>query len=241
MTFYAEDLAYCHHVGFSDPRLPRAIIALLRDRGVLGGTVVDLGCNGGHLLAALAAADFTAIGVDLSAPALAIAKATAPAASLHQGDIGVFDIPTANAVTAIGEVMCYLNDAGKHALQDDRILARIHGSLAPGGMLLFDIVVRDPSRRFQYRNRRDGRDWRIDHGVRENRDGTRLYRDIVIDRRVDGAWRRSRETHRLFLHSRQEIADRLRRCRFSVELSDAIGPVANLPRRVAFICRKAAC
>ncbi|MEC8775365.1 MAG: hypothetical protein VXX79_11005 [Pseudomonadota bacterium] len=49
MTFYAEDLAYCHHAAFADSRLPPAVLTMLREFGIEGCTVVDLGCNGGHL------------------------------------------------------------------------------------------------------------------------------------------------------------------------------------------------
>ncbi|MBG03066.1 MAG: hypothetical protein CMM59_03200 [Rhodospirillaceae bacterium] len=241
MTFYAEDLAYCHHVGFADSRLPPAVLALLREFGIGGGTVLDLGCNGGHLLAALTTAGFKAIGVDVSAPALALAAETAPQAELHCADIGDFTFPSAHAVTALGEVMFYLTKDGRHALKNNIVLERIYRALAPGGMFLFDIVARDPANRFQYRNRRAEHDWRIDHGVHENRDGTRLHRDIAIDRQVSGRWRRSRETHRLYLHDPDKIAQRLQQCGFSVDMADRIGPVETLPRRVAFICRKAAC
>ena len=50
-----------------------------------------------------------------------------------------------------------------------------------------------------------------------------------------------RETHRVRLHAPGKIAQRLQQCGFSVDMADAIGPVETLPRRVAFICRKAAC
>ena len=73
MTFYAEDLGYFHHAAFADSRLPPAVLAMLREFGIEGCTVVDLGCNGGHLLVALTTAGFKAIGVDVSAPALALA------------------------------------------------------------------------------------------------------------------------------------------------------------------------
>ena len=73
MTFYAEDLANCHHAAFADSRLPPAVLTMLREFGIEGCTVVDLGCNGGHLLVALTTAGFKAIGVDVSAPALALA------------------------------------------------------------------------------------------------------------------------------------------------------------------------
>jgi len=67
-------LAYCHHVGFSNPRLPGAVIGALRENGIADGLIVDLGCNGGHLLAALTQSGYGTIGIDLSAAALALAE-----------------------------------------------------------------------------------------------------------------------------------------------------------------------
>ena len=64
---------------------------------------------------------------------------------------------------------------------------------------------------------------------------------FAIDHQVGGRLRRSRETHRLYLHTPYKIAHRLQQCGFSVYMANAIGPVEPLPRRVAFICRKVAC
>ncbi|MEC8776970.1 MAG: class I SAM-dependent methyltransferase [Pseudomonadota bacterium] len=46
---------------------------MLREFEIEVYTVVDLACNGGHLLVALTTAGFKLIGVDVSAPALALA------------------------------------------------------------------------------------------------------------------------------------------------------------------------
>ncbi len=92
-AFYAEDLAYCHHVGFTDPNLPPAVIRVLRENGITHGRVIDLGCNGGTLLAALLAAGFAPVGVEISAAALAIAAETAPGVRLHREAAGGFRLP----------------------------------------------------------------------------------------------------------------------------------------------------
>ena len=239
--FYAEDLAYCHHVGFADPLLPSAIIDVLRAHGVMDGTVVDLGCNGGHLLAALLERGYAAVGIDVSDAALEIAAREAPGAAIHHCDAQSFEWPECAAVTALGEVLCYAPDGGPDTLADDTTLARIHQALAPGGLLLFDIIVQDDTQIFRYRNRRDGGDWVLEHAVSEDIIRRRLRRDIVLDRRVKGTWRRSRETHHLVLHPTADIVRRLRALGFDVTVSDRFGSVRTLPRRVAFICRKSPC
>ena len=111
---------------FADSRLPPAVLAMLREFGIEGCTVVDLGCNGGHLLVALTTAGFKAVGVDVSAPALALAaeKKTTPQAELHCADISDFTFASAHTVTALGNVMCYQIKDGRHALKNNIVLNR---------------------------------------------------------------------------------------------------------------------
>lgn len=239
--FYAEDLAYCHHVGFANPQLPGAVVAALQKKQVRDGCVVDLGCNGGHLLAALSQAGFDPVGVDLSAPALQLAAVTAPQALLVQGDIATYPLPNCSAVTAMGEVFCYTPTDGADALSRPAFAPSIFDALRPGGVLIFDIVIRDDAHPFHYRRRHEGHDWVIDHAVSEDLSSHRLRRRIALDRCVDGIWRRSRETHFLHIHDRDDIARQLRGVGFDVEMSTRIGEVEMLPRRAAFICRKPTC
>ena len=107
---------------------------MLREFGIEGCTVVDLGCNGGHLLVALTTAGFKAIGVDVSAPALALAAETTPQAELHCADISDFPFASARTVTALGDVICYQIKDGRHALKNNIVLDRIYRVLAPGGI-----------------------------------------------------------------------------------------------------------
>ena len=130
---------------------------MLREFGIEGCTVVDLGCNGGHLLVALTTAGFKAIGVDVSAPALALAAETTPQAELHCADISDFPFVSARTVTALGDVICYQIKDGRYALKNNIVLDRIYRVLAPGG-IFFDVVAHDPANRYQYRNRRAGHD-----------------------------------------------------------------------------------
>lgn len=236
--FYEEDLAYCHHVGFADRNLPAAVLSLLQQQAVTHGTVFDLGCNGGHLLAALHAAGYSPIGVDISAAAIAIAKTVAPGADLRVQNIATLEFSPCVAVTALGEVLCYAPDGRADSLSDDRLISRVFDALRPGGVFLFDSMIRDDARAFQYRNRRVAPDWTLEHAVREDIQLHRLYRDITLDRRVGGHWRRSRETHSLSVYSQDDIMGRLRDVGFIVEPAKRIGEIPTLPRRTAFICRK---
>src|SRR5690242_7955471 len=109
---YKEDLAYIHHVGFSG--LSRGatpwVLETLRKAGIQNGTVVELGCGSGLLLAALAEAGYHAIGVDASAPILEIARSIAPAATLIHASLYEMEMPRCSAVVAVGEGLNYVAD-----------------------------------------------------------------------------------------------------------------------------------
>jgi len=240
-NFYSEEMAYCHHVGFSNPRLPDAVIGARRENGIADGLIIDLGCNGGHLLVALAQSGYATIGVDLSAAALALTENLAPSATRYHGDAAEFALPRCLAIAALGEVLCYTSEAATDTLADDDFLQSSFTALSPGGVLLFDIVIGDNTNPFHYRRRHTGKDWRIDHTVSEDLRTRRLRRDIRLDQHIDGSWRRSRETHWLKLHCESGLIASLRQVGFKTAVSNRIGDVAMLPRRAAFICRKPTC
>ncbi|MED6311353.1 MAG: class I SAM-dependent methyltransferase [Pseudomonadota bacterium] len=82
---------------------------------------------------ALATAGFKAVGVDVSARALALAAETTPQAKLHCANISDFTFASAHTVTTLGDVMCYQIKDGHHALKNNIVLDRIYRVLAPGG------------------------------------------------------------------------------------------------------------
>ena len=64
-AFYAEDLAYIHHAGFTDMAREAApyLLKRLREAGIANGLVVDLGCGSGVWVAKLVAAGHRPIGI----------------------------------------------------------------------------------------------------------------------------------------------------------------------------------
>ena len=228
-------------VWFANPLLPAAVIGALRENGIADGLIIDLGCNGGHLLTALAQSGYATISIDLFAAALALTENLAPSATLYHRDVAEFTLPRCAAIAALGEVLCYTSEAGTDTLADDDFLQSSFTALSPGGVLLFDIVIRDNANPFHYRRRHTGKDWRIDHTVSEDLGAHRLRRDIVLDRHIDGSWRRSRETHWLKIHCKSDLITRLRQVGFETAISNRIGDAEMLPRRSAFICRKPTC
>ena len=105
---YGEDFAYIHDVGHGDfaRRAAPGLLRILAASGHPGGCVVDLGCGSGLWAAALRAAGYEVLGIDLSAAIVAIARARVPEATF----VGCSDaaIPSAVAGQCHGSVrkMC---------------------------------------------------------------------------------------------------------------------------------------
>ena len=114
-------MASCQVRGF---RLPPAVLAMLREfsRGLRRGRPR---LQRRTSLVALATAGFKAVGVDVSAQALALAAETTPQAKLHCANISDFTFASAHTVTALGDVMCYQIKDGRHALKNNIVLDRL--------------------------------------------------------------------------------------------------------------------
>ena len=88
---------------------------------------------------------FRAVGVDGSSAALSFAVTVAHGAGLLYSYAEAFDPPFCRAVTAIGEVLCYLSKDDRDALLEIAFLPRVFDALSLGGLLIFDVDA-NPSR-----------------------------------------------------------------------------------------------
>lgn len=235
---YEEDLAYIHHAGFSDfaRRASPWVLATLQKAGIRDGTIVELGCGSGILLAALGEAGYRAVGVDASAAILDIARSTAPAATLIHASLYDVPLPRCAAVIAMGEGLSYVSDFEPPPAAG--LFARIASALDPGGLLLFDVMVRGRETATPYRTWFSGSDWAslvevvpipAEHG---------LSRAITTFRLVHGAYRRGYEEHKVHLFSQSRLVEELEQAGFRVRVSRSYGPVALGPGRRLFLCRK---
>ena len=137
-SYYRDDLARVHHLGFgfhADRCAPGILAALtpIRDRN---GLVLELGCGGGHLTRHLVAAGHRVIATDASPSMLAIARATTQGAEdIQQIILPDTPLPAADAIVAVGHVLNYLEneDAIRKALL---LIAR---ALRADGILALDI------------------------------------------------------------------------------------------------------
>ena len=236
---YDEDLAYIHHVGFSN--LARGatpwVLEALHKAGIQDGTIVELGCGSGLLLAALADAGYRAVGVDASAPMLEIAKSTAPAATLLHASLYDVEIPRCAAVVAMGEGLNYVADFDAPPPTAD-LFARIASALEPDGLLIFDVMVGVRDTTGPYRTWASGDDWACLVEVFPDPVHRRLKREITTFRLVDGGYRRGQEEHRVHLFSRGELIQQLEAAGFRVRVRRSYGSTRLGPGRRLFLCRK---
>jgi len=192
VALYARDLAEIHDAGyggFAQTAAP-GLLRRLERAGIRSGLVVDLGCGSGIWARALTDAGYDVLGVDESAEMLRIARRKAPRARFEQASVLDYRPPPCQAITALGEVLCYA------------------GSLAPlrrtGGarLLLFDVAT--PARAGTAgRSFAAGDGWVLCNEV--SAEGDALTRRIITFTRAGRAWRRADEEHVLRLFEPADV------------------------------------
>lgn len=221
--YYGAAQAAIHHERFGHLAAMAAadLLASLRDAGHSTGTVVDLGCGSGILARIVGDAGYDVVGVDLSDDMVALARAEAPDADLRAGSIHDVDLPAGSVgLTAIGEVLNYATDerAGLDAV--DRLAARVHDALVPGGTWLLDLS--GPGRggplggyhRFHQAER-----WCL--GMIATETDERMDREITSFWEAEpGRYERVEEHHVLRLYEPGEVAARLTAAGFDVVVED---------------------
>jgi SAM-dependent methyltransferase len=246
--FYGPDLAHIHHTGFADfsQRAAPGLLAALRRAGIRSETVVDLGCGGGQWLAALSRAGYDPIGIEIS-PALAkLARREAPRARVRVGSIYTEALPRCDAVTSLSEVLGYL-PAGVRVPSFATFFRRVARSLRPGGLFVFDLILRNPRTPLHTRNYRIDevdQSWAVLAETTEDPRRHRLTRDITTFRRVGSAcgpgatYRRTHEVHHVRVPTRAEILRALATAGFTTRTSRRYGRLPLAPHRLAFFARR---
>lgn len=106
-----------------------------------GKSVLDLGCGGGFMSEALARRGAHVIGVDPSAPAIAIAKKHAEASGLAiDYRVGAGE-GLQVAGSSVDIVVCV--DVLEHVENLDSVIDEVRRVLKPGGLFLFDTINRN--------------------------------------------------------------------------------------------------
>lgn len=239
---YDRDLAYVHDVGFGVFARDAApgIVGLLRAARIRGGLVVDLGCGSGILAAELLRAGYDVVGVDMSGAMLRIARERASGARFVRASLLDYEIPQCDAVTAIGEVVCYALDARASRTRLVALFRRVYSALRPGGVFLFDVA--EPGRGSDSANERYWLkdDWAMLRKASEDEKRRTLTREMTVFRRVGKLYRRSDEVHRLRLYPREKIRTLLEDIGFRVRLLDRYGEEPFARSLVGFAATKSA-
>ncbi len=237
---YREDLAYIHDVGFADLARDAAALLLgeLAAAGHRSGTVVDLGCGSGALAAHLCDAGYRVLGIDVSEAMVALARARAPKAEFRVGSSVSADLPRCVAVAATGEVLNYGFDPGNDDRARAALFGRMHDTLVPGGLFLFDVAGPGRAKPGRQRTRAEGAGWAVEVETDLDASAGVLTRHITTSRRVGGSDRQDVEVHRLVLLDPRNVLAALRAAGFDARMIPGHG-ATPLPEGLAvFLCRR---
>jgi cyclopropane fatty-acyl-phospholipid synthase-like methyltransferase len=244
---YSDDLAYIHDVGFGDfaERAAPEVIRILHTGGIRPSTlraprIVEVGCGGGALARRLCDRGYDVVGFDVSPAMIRLARAKAPGAHFRVRSLTDARLPRCDAVVAIGEVITYVgaDRAGAGlATSVRRFFARVHAALEPGGLFIFDFIE-SAQRRTYPATSRGGRDWALVSRADLDRSGRILTRRMVTIRKVGKHFRGSQETHRVRVHSRQDMAAALADAGFAARMSRAYGRYRLMAGDVAVVAEK---
>jgi SAM-dependent methyltransferase len=236
-VFYGPDQARIHDARFGG--LARDAAALVLGRLAAGsGTVVDLGCGSGIFSAAMTAAGFDTVGVDLSPDMVALARIAVPGGDFRVGSVHDFAIPAgAVAVVALGEVLNYATDtrAGLDAL--GLLAARVYDALPAGGLFVFDVSTPGRGGPDGTRDRfHDDPDWSL--GMHSVEHAGTLERAITIFVRDGKTYRRVDEHHVLRLFREDDVTRVLADAGFTVEVRAGYAGAAEFPGWRVFVCER---
>ena len=151
---------------------------------------MDIGCGAGTSTRALVGAGFETVAIEPSAAFLEIARKDAPEATFVNASVYDVDIPSCDAVIAIGEPLTYHDPDADAPARLCRLFRRVSEALSPEGVLIFDmIVVGDETLANKTWLEED--DWAVLAETTEDRATGSLARRIVTFRKHGGHFRRN--------------------------------------------------
>jgi SAM-dependent methyltransferase len=232
---YSADLSYVHDAGFGG--LARgaapAVVRLLRSYGIRrDARIVELGCGSGILARVLVDAGYDVLGIDASPAMIALARDRVPGARFRVASLADARVPVCDGVVAVGEVINYVP---RRTVR--RVFRRVRGSLGPGGVFIFDFMASAERRTFAAKSFA-GEDWALVVRAELDRSHRVLTRRMTIFRKEHGEYRRSHETHHVYVHDRAAIADALGAAGFSARMRRSYDSYRLLPGDFAVTAQK---
>ncbi len=235
---YGTDLAYIHDTGHAAfaKRTSSWLLPTLKNRGLGGGLVIDLGCGSGIMARTLTRAGHDVLGVDISPSMIALARKNAPGISFLCSSFMDAPLPPCVAVLSIGECIGYGFDGRVAGKGIGKLFRRIHKALEPGGLFVFDFLAKGiRPRRPGYRT---GKDWACLSSSEIDASGNKLTRHITSFRKSGKLFRRIEETHHLHLHDRASLMQEIRDTGFRAQYIRGYGDMKFSPGHVGILARK---
>lgn len=193
--FYKEDLAYIHDRGFSNFSLSAAkfLIKKLKQNSVTSKKIVELGSGSGRLAQQLIKNGFNVIGVDQSPAMTKLAKQHSPKGQFYCQSIWHNDIPVADAVIAVGEVINYRHGLFPTYGNIRKLFYKVFDSLVSNGIFVFDILTEKSGSTEKRFMSMSGQDWFVSVSIKDSR--WLVRRDITCFRAMGQCYRKSQEVH----------------------------------------------
>lgn len=247
-TWYNDDLAYIHDVGFRDYALKSTsgILELLsvafgshkQVRKIQTGLIVELGCGSGLTAEMLHQAGYQVLGIDISEGMIAIAKTRVPAAEFRVASLFTTEIPHCAAVISVGECLSYAFDTNSDEALET-LFRRIYQALTPGGVFIFDVVIPGQVAPGEIaKSFTEGQDWIVLVEKQEDPVQQILTRRIITLRQVEGLYRRTDEVHRQRLFKEETLVAALEQIGFQIKTGFEYGQFRLPPARQMFIAHK---
>ena len=236
LTYYRDDLALVHQLGFGFHADATAPGILAQFEPVRGGLVLELGCGSGLLTRYLVEAGHTVVATDASPAMLALARETARGAEVRQLVLPDDALPHCDAVVSVGHVLSYLSDDAAV----DRALAAAADALRPGGVLALDLcdLRYGELRRDDPNSSRIAEDWAIVTRFSLPRPNLFVREIAAFLRGEDGAWRRDDERHENVLVDTALVPALLAKHGVQARVSESFGEEKLPDGLVAIVGRK---
>ena len=214
---------------------------VLQSAGIDSGLVVDLGCGGGQLLEIVSRSGFDAMGIDRSGDFINLAQIRCPTATIIEGDLWHFEMPSCVAVTAVGEVLNYNQDGTATDRRMIQLFKRVYSALCHRGVFLFDLrclsMLAQPAPNPKTYT---GHGWVLTVNVAFSHETNSMKRHLALQiMNATGSVKAFSETHLMRLYDQSKVCQWLEMAGFVVSTEDYYPAIKPRPHHQVFLAVKA--